>query len=70
MYPKGRILRAPLIPIQPMDEPFKRIAMGIVGPLNRSARGHKLFSYSVTMVQNTLKMSLLNQLTVKQLPVL
>ena len=39
--PKGRIPRAPLIPILPMEEPFKRVAMDIVGPLNRSGRGHK-----------------------------
>ena len=32
---------APLIPIQPMEEPFNRIAMNIVGPLNKSGRGHK-----------------------------
>ena len=39
--PKGRVPRAPLIPIQPMKEPFNRIAMDIVGPLNKSGRGHK-----------------------------
>ena len=39
--PKGRVPKAPLIPIQPMDEPFKRIAIDIVGPLNRTKRGNK-----------------------------
>ena len=39
--PKGRVPKAPLIPIQPMDEPFKRVAIDIVGPLNRTKRGHK-----------------------------
>ena len=39
--PKGRISSGPLIPIQPMEEPFKRVAMDIVGPLNKSGRGHK-----------------------------
>ena len=39
--PKGRIPRAPLIPILPMEEPFKWVAMDIVGPLNKSGRGHK-----------------------------
>ena len=27
--------------IPPMDEPFKRVASDIVGPLNRTKRGHK-----------------------------
>ena len=40
-FPKGRIQKAPLISIPPMEEPFKRLAMDIVGPLNRSIRGHK-----------------------------
>ena len=39
--PKGRVPKAPLIPIQPMDEPFKHIAIDIVGPLNRTKRGNK-----------------------------
>ena len=39
--PKGRVPRAPLISIQPMEEPFQRVAMDIVGPLNKSGRGHK-----------------------------
>ena len=39
--PKGRIPRVPFIPITPMDKLFKCIAMVIVGPLNRSAIGHK-----------------------------
>ena len=39
--PKGRIPKVHLIPIQQMEEPFKRIALDIVGPLNKSKRGHK-----------------------------
>ena len=31
--PKGRVPRAPLISIPPMDEPFQRIALDFVGPL-------------------------------------
>ena len=48
--PKGRVPRAQLIPIQPMEEPFNRIALDIVGPLNKSGRGHTfilvLFDYA------------------------
>ena len=38
---KGRVFRAPLIPIPPVDEPFARVAMDIVGPLVRSEKGNK-----------------------------
>ena len=38
---KGKIKRSPLIPIPPMDEPFARIALDIVGPLNRTKRGNR-----------------------------
>uniref|UniRef100_A0A8C5Q1T7 Gypsy retrotransposon integrase-like protein 1 n=1 Tax=Leptobrachium leishanense TaxID=445787 RepID=A0A8C5Q1T7_9ANUR len=34
-------LRAPLIPLPVIDVPFERIAMDIVGPLEKSARGHQ-----------------------------
>ena len=33
------VRKAPLIPLPIMDEPFKRIAMDIVGPLPRSSSG-------------------------------
>ena len=36
-----RPARAPLIPLPIMDEPFKRIAMDIVGPLPRSSSGKR-----------------------------
>ena len=39
--PKGKIPRVPFIPITPMDNLFKCIAMVIVGPLNRFAICHK-----------------------------
>ncbi len=39
--PKGRVGKALLIPIPPMEVPFKRIAMDIVGPLPRSERGNR-----------------------------
>ena len=38
---KGRVFKAPLIPIPPVDEPFARIAMDIVGPLMRSEKGNR-----------------------------
>ena len=38
---KERVFKAPLIPIPPVDEPFARIAMDIVGPLNRSEKGNR-----------------------------
>lgn len=38
---KGRVYKAPLISIPPMDEPFTRIAMDIVGPLVRTQQGNK-----------------------------
>ena len=33
--------RAPLIPMPVIDTPFSRIAMDIVGPLERSSAGHR-----------------------------
>ena len=33
--------RAPMVPVPVVDEPFKRIAMDIVGPLNRSRSGNR-----------------------------
>ena len=38
---KGRVYKAPLISIPPMDEPFSRIAIDIVGPLIRSEQGNR-----------------------------
>ena len=38
---KGRRNRAPMIPLPIIGEPFKRIAMDIVGPLPRSSRGNR-----------------------------
>ena len=38
---KGKPQRAPLIPPAIVDEPFKRIAMDIVGPLPRSRSGNR-----------------------------
>lgn len=38
---KGRVFKAPLISIPPMDEPFSRMAMDIVGPLTRSDQGNR-----------------------------
>jgi hypothetical protein len=37
----GKAARAPLVPLQIIDEPFQRIAMDIVGPLPRSRSGNK-----------------------------
>ena len=37
----GRKLRAPLVPLPIIEEPFQRIAMDIVGPLPRSRAGNK-----------------------------
>ena len=37
----GRGHRAPLIPLPIIDEPFRRIAMDIVGPLPKSRAGHR-----------------------------
>uniref|UniRef100_A0A452IYV4 Gypsy retrotransposon integrase-like protein 1 n=1 Tax=Gopherus agassizii TaxID=38772 RepID=A0A452IYV4_9SAUR len=34
-------LRAPLVPLPIIDVPFERIAMDIVGPLEKSAQGHQ-----------------------------
>ena len=36
-----RNLRAPLVPLPVIEEPFTRIAMDVVGPLPRSSSGHK-----------------------------
>ena len=36
-----RNLRAPLVPLPVIEEPFTRIAMDVVGPLTRSSSGHK-----------------------------
>ena len=38
--PKGKV-KAPLIPLPIMEEPFKRIAMDVVGPLPRSSSGKR-----------------------------
>ena len=38
---KGKVYKAPLISIPPMDEPFSRVAIDIVGPLIRSEQGNK-----------------------------
>ena len=38
---KTRVQRAPLIPLPVVQEPFKRIAMDIVGPLPRSSSGKR-----------------------------
>ena len=38
---KGKVFKAPLISVPPMDEPFARIAMDIVGPLVRSEKGNR-----------------------------
>ena len=38
---EGKVFKAPLISIPPMDEPFARIAMDIVGPLVRSEKGNR-----------------------------
>ena len=38
-YKEGE--QSTLIPLPPMDEPFKRIAMDIVGPLPRSRSGNQ-----------------------------
>ena len=38
---KGKVFKAPLISIPPVDEPFARIAMDIVGPLVRSEKGNR-----------------------------
>ena len=36
-----KMVRAPLIPLPIISQPFERIAMDIVGPLPRSARGNR-----------------------------
>ena len=36
-----RHLRAPLVPLTIMGEPFQRIAMDMVGPLPKSRRGNR-----------------------------
>ena len=38
---KGKSIRAKLVPIPPMDEPFTRVAIDIVGPLNRTKQGNR-----------------------------
>ena len=38
-FHKHRVHRAPMIPLPVVEEPFKRIAMDIVGPLPRSRSG-------------------------------
>ena len=38
---RGSKGKAPLMPLPAVDEPFRRIAMDIVGPLKRSKRGNK-----------------------------
>ena len=38
---RGSQLRVPLVPLPVMKEPFKRIAMDIMGPLPRSRRGNQ-----------------------------
>ena len=38
---KNKKQRAPLVPLPVIDEPFRRIAMDIVGPLKRTTSGHK-----------------------------
>ena len=37
----GKTVRAPMIPLPIIEEPFQRIAMDIVGPLPRSRQGHR-----------------------------
>ena len=44
---KGRVRRANLIPVPPITEPFQRIAIDIVGPLNRTKRGNR---YILTVI--------------------
>jgi transposase InsO family protein len=44
---KGNRQRAPLQPLPTMEEPFKRIAIDIVGPLRRTKKGSK---YILTMM--------------------
>lgn len=36
-----RLLKAPLIPLPVISQPFERIAMDIIGPLPKSRRGHR-----------------------------
>ena len=36
-----RTRRAPLMPLPTIEEPFRRLAMDIVGPLRKTKRGHK-----------------------------
>ena len=38
---RSRQTRAPLMPLPTVDEPWKRIAIDIVGPLQRTKKGHK-----------------------------
>ena len=38
---KGSQRKVPLIPLPVMEEPFKRIALDVVGPLPQSRRGHQ-----------------------------
>ena len=38
---KGRPIRAKLIPVPPMTEPFMRVAIDIVGPLHRTKSGNR-----------------------------
>ena len=38
---RGRRQRAPLIPLPVIEEPFRRMAMDIVGPLPRSRSGNR-----------------------------
>ena len=36
-----RVVRAPLVPLPVISQPFERIAMDIIGPLPKSRRGHR-----------------------------
>ena len=40
-FSRHKARRAPLIPLPVIEEPFKRIAMDIVGPLPRSSSGQR-----------------------------
>ena len=44
---KGRVRKANLIPVPHITEPFQRIAIDIVGPLNRTKRGNR---YILTVI--------------------
>jgi len=44
---KGNVRKVPLVSMPIISEPFSRVAIDLVGPLNASARGHK---YILTMI--------------------